>query len=123
MSRHGSFLRIVVIFSLLVAPVAYAGGFETKIVFAPDVTEPRLRSIMTNHYKKGFPYSSPEETDKMIAEDMAKIVAECVFDLNKLSRDGWEIKASRRVWRDFSNDGEPDSYEWGTEYTLQKKIE
>ena len=59
-------------------------------------------------------------TNAKIAKITAKIDA-CVFDLNKLTRDGWEIKASSRVWQDFNDNGNPDSYEWGTEYTLQKK--
>lgn len=116
MIKISSFLCMVVFFSLVAVPTSHAGGFETKIVFVPGTSESELRSAVRESYErryKGF-------SDKLVGGAMAKIDA-CIFDINTLTRDGWEIKASRRAWQDFNGNGEPNYYEWGTEYTLQKK--
>lgn len=118
MSKCGSFLCIVVILSLLVAPATHAGGYDTKVVFVPNTSAADLRSIVEDSYKRRY----KKDADSFLPSALAKIDT-CVFDLNTLTRDGWEVKTSRRAWKDFNGNGEPNSYEWGTEYTLQKKIE
>ena len=118
MIKISSFLCMVVFLSLLAVPISHAGGFETKIVFVPETSESELRSSVREFYKKRF--KGFAVADKFISSAMAKIDG-YVFDLNTLTRDGWEIKASRRARQDFNGSGEPNYYEWGTEYTLQKK--
>jgi len=118
MSKICSFLCIIVYLSLLIVSSSNAGGYETMVVFVPSMSESELRTTVKESYERRY----KEYAARIMPAAMAKI-DKCVFDLNTLTREGWEIKTSRRAWKDINGDGEPNSYEWGIEYTLQKKIE
>ena len=106
-------LCMVVFLSLVAVPISYAGGFETKIVFVPDKSKSELQSAVRESMEKQW-------KGLFLDQAMANIDAS-IFDINELTRGGWEIKSVRRAWKDFNNSGSPDYYEWGKEYTLQKK--
>lgn len=99
---------ILVVCMLLMASVSFAGGYETKTVFVPS----NSKSILL------------EWANRQALPDRAKMKIErFVFDLNALTKEGWEIKATDRRWDDINDNGDLDSgYEWGTIYTLQRLI-
>lgn len=49
-------------------------------------------------------------------------LADVALDINKLTKEGWEIKSTRRAWIDLWANKEIEDFEWGTEYILQKPI-
>lgn len=49
-------------------------------------------------------------------------LADVVSDINSVTKQGWEVKSSRRAWLDIWANNEIDDFEWGTEYVLQKPI-
>ncbi|MBI5047710.1 MAG: hypothetical protein HZB54_01990 [Deltaproteobacteria bacterium] len=44
------------------------------------------------------------------------------LNINEITKEGWEIKATRRAWGDIWLDEKPEDFEWGTEYTLQRPL-
>lgn len=43
-------------------------------------------------------------------------------DINFETSKGWEVKSTRRAWKDLWTNNKIDDFEWGTEYILQRPI-
>lgn len=126
---------LTLVFVVFLASWVYAGGFETRIVFVPDYSKYGKEQLIAtttgmielwyndssdsvkNIIRKGL-YTEP--LDFYINEKL-KMLDTFTYNLNALTEKGWEIKTSRRAWTDLNYNHEPDDFEWGTEYTLQRK--
>lgn len=130
---YASILSILLF--LLTATTACTGSYETKTVFVPDRSESALEAeserILKRIETEGRKYTPGSlraiRVPSTIATErlaLKKILYSFTFNLNELTRDGWEIKSSRRANVYFGKARMYVKYghsEWGYEHILQKK--
>lgn len=114
-------LSLTAVFILILCGVVMAEGYETKIVFVPEHNSTSLEDSL--RFDLELRYKEIPNAMKMYMDLGMKKIRAFTYDLNELTKEGWEIKDSRRVWIDIDYDDNPDYYEWGTEYTLQRRIQ
>lgn len=120
---------VIIIISLLYTALPCFAGeievaeeveYETMIVFIPDASREKLLSLVPAEIIDAISKGEPH-TDMNIAYD--NINNKYIYNINKITKQGWEIKATRSGWVDMDGDKYTDTdFEMGIEYTLQHKI-
>ena len=107
---------------LVLSSVAWGQGYETKTVFVPDASKQDIYDIAKESKKRQFNTGGNKDTIESLASNYASVVANSyIYDINKETKQGWEIKSTRRAWVDIYKSGN-QNYFWGTEYVLQRPI-